>query len=429
MSMKHARVAGCLLTAGLLVSAVPVHAQTWNLVWSDEMNAANNTPPDSTKWVYDVPTAGSSNSELETYCGQAGAGQTGICANWLQNAHHDGAGNLVISARLVSGQWTSARLNSSSKFTPTYGKIEARIKLPFANGLWPAFWLLGANIGSVGWPGCGEEDIMENVPQLGASTIRSSLHGNGYSGANSLHADFTFPSGGRVDTAYHVYGMIWSANQVQYYVDGTTFATFTPASMPAGGTWAFNGHPFFMLLNLAVGGNWPTPPDGSTPNPANMYVDYVRVYQASAAPTPTPAPAGAGTIVNKNSGKCVDAAGASTANGTAVQQYTCNSTSAQAWTRVATSGGYVRVGTNNNTNQVWDVAGVSTADGAKTQLWAYGGGNNQQWLPVAEGGGYYHLIARHSGKCLDVPNASTADGVQLQQWTCNNTAAQSFLLN
>jgi aryl-phospho-beta-D-glucosidase BglC (GH1 family) len=134
------------------------------------------------------------------------------------------------------------------------------------------------------------------------------------------------------------------------------------------------------------------------------------------------------SAVNKNSNKCVDAAASGTANGTVIQQYTCNGTNAQNWQFTATSGGYYKIATRNNTGQVWDVSGVSTADGAKLNLWAYGGGNNQQWLPVAEANGYYHFIARHSGKCLDVPGASTGDSVQLQQYTCNNSAAQSFQL-
>ncbi|WP_432825154.1 beta-1,3-glucanase family protein [Dactylosporangium sp. CA-092794] len=134
------------------------------------------------------------------------------------------------------------------------------------------------------------------------------------------------------------------------------------------------------------------------------------------------------SVVDKTSGKCVDARAAGTANGTAIQQYTCNSTYAQQFQFQPTSNGYVRINNRNNTAQVLDVNGVSTADGAVVQLWGYGGGNNQQWLPVSEGGGYYHFVSRNSGKCLDVPNSSTADSVQLQQWTCNNTGAQSYRL-
>ncbi|MEZ0094014.1 RICIN domain-containing protein [Streptacidiphilus sp. EB129] len=134
------------------------------------------------------------------------------------------------------------------------------------------------------------------------------------------------------------------------------------------------------------------------------------------------------TVTNANSGKCVDARAAGTANGTAVQQYSCNGTGAQQWTFTATSGGYFQVGSALSAAQVWDVTNVSPADSAPIQLWTYGGGNNQQWQPVAESGGGYHFVNRNSGKCLDTPSASTADSVQLQQYTCNGTAAQSFTL-
>src|SRR5207253_1199107 len=142
------------------------------------------------------------------------------CAIWQRNAYQDGQGNLVIAAILnPSGNWTSARLYTRGKFTVTYGRLEARMKLPVGAGIWPAWWMLGDNIHSgVSWPNCGELDLMENVPQLGASTIRSSLHGANYSGANSLHGDYTFPGAGKVNTDYHIYGVIWTNNLVQYYV-------------------------------------------------------------------------------------------------------------------------------------------------------------------------------------------------------------------
>ncbi|TDU01903.1 putative chitinase [Streptomyces sp. 846.5] len=135
------------------------------------------------------------------------------------------------------------------------------------------------------------------------------------------------------------------------------------------------------------------------------------------------------TVTNVNSGKCVDARAAGTANATAVQQYACNGTNAQNWVFTATSGGYFQVGSAAGTAQVWDDSNVSGADGSLIQLWTYGGGNNQQWLPVLESGSTYHFVNRFSGKCLDVPSASTADSVQLQQYTCNGTAAQSFNLS
>ncbi|WP_329459413.1 RICIN domain-containing protein [Streptomyces sp. NBC_01497] len=152
-------------------------------------------------------------------------------------------------------------------------------------------------------------------------------------------------------------------------------------------------------------------------------------WTATAAPAQAAAvPTGWLNVVGKGSGKCVDAAAAATANGTAVQQYACNGTTAQNWQFTATSGGYYQVGNRNAAAQVWDVTDVSTADNAAVQLWNYSGGNNQQWQPVAESGGSYHFVNRNSGKCLDVPSASTADGARLGQFTCNGTAAQSFTL-
>ncbi|WP_410170036.1 RICIN domain-containing protein [Actinacidiphila bryophytorum] len=159
--------------------------------------------------------------------------------------------------------------------------------------------------------------------------------------------------------------------------------------------------------------------------PVGAGIALVSAPSAGAATIPT-APA---TVTGVGSGKCVDARAAATANGTAVQQYTCNGSSAQQWQFTATDSGYYRIGVAPAPDQVWDVTDVSTADSAKTQLWLYGGGANQQWLPVAESGGSFHFVNRNSGKCLDVPGASTADSVQLQQYTCNGTAAQSFTVS
>ncbi|MFD9125240.1 RICIN domain-containing protein [Kitasatospora sp. NPDC059571] len=150
------------------------------------------------------------------------------------------------------------------------------------------------------------------------------------------------------------------------------------------------------------------------------------VFSAGQSAQAAALPTGFTTVVAGNSGKCVDAAAAATADGTAVQQYTCNGTGAQNWQLQDVGSGYVRINNQNDPSKVLDVTDVSTADSAKIQLWTYGGGANQQWQPVAEAGGSYHFVNRNSGKCLDVPSASTADAVRLQQYTCNGTAAQSF---
>ncbi len=262
--------------------AGPARAQNWQVVWSDEFNGAQGTLPDQTKWSYDDPAAGRYNSEQEIYCGLAtSAGQTGVCANWQQNAQMDGQGHLVIEA-INSGQgWTSARLLTMGKFSFTYGRVEASIKLPTGQGVWPAFWLLG--IGN-NWPATGEIDVMENIlnAQLGPTRSQSTIHGPGYSGAGGIGHTYTFPAGQEIDTAYHIYGMVWSQNLIQFFVDDYTrpFASVSPANLPGGTTWVFND-PFFMILNLAMGGSWPGNTDATTPNPALMLVDYVRVYAAA----------------------------------------------------------------------------------------------------------------------------------------------------
>lgn len=280
----------------------PVFAQTWTLSWSDEFNG---TAINSANWTYDTGIL-NVNNEVEYYC--APNSNTAPCDSTNPNAYLDGSGHLIIQALRINsgvapygGSWTSARMNSSNLQSFQYGRIESSMSLPLGPGLWPAFWALGANITTVGWPASGEIDYMENVPLssgLGPSTISSTLHGgygpsDCYCGGNGLGQRYTFPAtdpNGPDVTSFHTYGAIWSPNMVQFYVDDPTNVFFvrTAADVPSGFTWDYN-HPFFLLLNLAVGGtgSWPGPPDNTTPNPAVMTVDYVRVYTASQVPPPT----------------------------------------------------------------------------------------------------------------------------------------------
>ncbi len=286
-----------LAIACLAIQSI-ANAQTWNLAWSDEFDG---TTIDTTKWGFDYGNL-NVNNELEYYCGPAGdPNNQSPCNSQNANAYLDGSGHLVIQAFEVStntapysNSWTSARLKTANLATFQYGRIESSMQLPTGAGLWPAFWALGTNIGSVGWPACGEQDYMENVPASagqGPTIISSTLHGPTYYGSNGLQGKYTFPNGERVDTAYHTYGAIWSPFMVQFYVDDPTNVFFVKTASDApGGTsqWAFN-HPFSLLLNLAVGGtgSWPGPPDNSTPNPATMMVDYVRQYTASPVTPPS----------------------------------------------------------------------------------------------------------------------------------------------
>lgn len=275
--------AALVLLASVALVTHHLSAQTWTLQWSDEFNGAAGTYPNSSNWTYDTGNSGFGNPEIENYC--ALGSNTAPCSTSTPNAYQDGNGNLVIKAiKNASGQWTSARLKTQGLKTFTYGRIEARIKLPVGDGFWPAFWMLGADINSNPWPGCGEQDIIEWVQSYTPATTSSTTHGPGYSGGHGIGAKFTFPNGGRIDdTNYHVYGVVWGPNSLQYYRDSPSniFLTVTPEKIPSGGQWVFN-NPFFLLLNLAIGsGGFPGSTGSSTPSTATMLVDYVRVYTAS----------------------------------------------------------------------------------------------------------------------------------------------------
>jgi beta-glucanase (GH16 family) len=281
LSLLHCLAAVTLVT---LAAPRPARAQTnWTLVWSDEFDGAAGSAPDSSIWTF-KDKGKNSNNELEVYC--APTDDVAPCSAATPNIFEDGNGNLVIRAiRTADGTWISGRMNTSRAEMPQYGRIEARIKLTPGDGLWPAFWMLGSDLlTGTPWPACGEVDIMEWVPQFTATTTSGTEHGPGYDGCcGTKNAKFTFPGGGQIDDGnYHTYGVIWSENKLQYYRDDPTqpFFTVTSADIPADKQWVFN-QPFFLILNLAVGGNWPVPgPDASTPSPADMLVDYVRVYRA-----------------------------------------------------------------------------------------------------------------------------------------------------
>ena len=244
----------------------------WQLAWSDEFNGTNGSAPDPAKWTYDVGGGGWGNQELETYTSRP------------VNAHVQD-GNLVITAQLetftgtdgITRDYTSARLKTQTLFTQTNGKFEARIKIPRGQGLWPAFWLLGSNIDQVGWPACGEIDIMENIGREPA-IVHGTIHGPGSSGAYGIGGQYTLPSNAAFADDFHVFTTEWDSNAIRFYVDGSLYKSTTPADLPTGGQWAFN-HPFFIILNVAVGGSWPGSPDSTTVFPQTMLVDYVRVYQ------------------------------------------------------------------------------------------------------------------------------------------------------
>lgn len=238
---------------------------SWLLVWSDEFDGTAGQLPSEANWDYDIGTDwGNNQLEYDT--------------NRPENVSLDGNGNLVITARKESymdQEYTSARIVTRGKYDPTYGRFEVRMKLPSGQGLWPAFWLLGSNISTVGWPQCGEIDIMEYRGQV-ANTIFGSLHGPGYSGGDAVSVQYTLDKG-RFDTDFHVFAVEWSENSIKWYVDGINYLSIKPENL-GGDEWVFN-HPFFIILNVAVGGNFVGSPDASTVFPQTMVIDYVRVYQ------------------------------------------------------------------------------------------------------------------------------------------------------
>jgi beta-glucanase (GH16 family) len=276
------RIFGALLaclfigTLGGATSAVPGarsdNPAAWKLVWSDEFAGRSGSAVDTRKWSFDVGGKGWGNNELETY------------TNRTANAHLEG-GFLVITALKetfvgsdgISRNYTSARLLTRNKFSQAYGRFEARIRIPFGQGIWPAFWLLGDNIETANWPNCGEIDIMENIGKE-PSIVHGTFHGPGYSGGNGVSAAYSLPVGRKFSDDFHTFGIEWEPNVIRFYVDDLLYKTRTPADLPAGALWAFD-HPFFIILNVAVGGGWPGNPDATTVFPQRMLVDYVRVYQ------------------------------------------------------------------------------------------------------------------------------------------------------
>jgi beta-glucanase (GH16 family) len=232
--------AALLATLASVLPACASAAPRWTLVWSDEFAGPAGALVDATKWVSETGGHGWGNEELQYYTDRA------------RNAHLTGDGFLVIEAQREAftgpdgtrREYTSARLKTQQRFDHAYGRFEARLQVPRGQGIWPAFWMLGADIGTAGWPRCGEIDVMENIGRE-PGTVHGTLHGPGYAGAGAIGRAFSLPAGRR--------------------------------DLPAGARWAFD-HPFFLLLNVAVGGRWPGSPDATTDLPQALKVDYVRVY-------------------------------------------------------------------------------------------------------------------------------------------------------
>jgi beta-glucanase (GH16 family) len=379
-----------------------VGAQTW----ADEFDGAAGSAPSASKWTHETGGSGNGNNELQYY------------TNSTDNAALDGSGHLVITARTSSAglscwygacKYTSARLNTAQTFTQAYGRFEARIKIPRGQGMWPAFWMLGNDIGNVGWPASGEIDAMENIGKE-PGTVHGTIHGPGYSGSGGLGAAYTLANGQVFADNYHTFAVEWSPSAITWSVDGATYETRTPADV-GGNKWVFD-HPFFLILNLAVGGSWPGDPDSSTSFPQTMTVDYVRVSAWNSD-------SGTGTTgpIRGIGGMCVDVANGSSADGAAVQLHNCTGGTAQQWT--VGSDGTVRA-----LGKCLDVKGASATDGTVVQLYTCNGTGAQQWTHTSAN----DMVNLGSGKCLDATGNSSADGTRLQIWSCSGGANQKWTL-
>ncbi len=247
--------------------AAPHASSPWTLVWADEFNAPNGSPVDSSKWVTETGGGGWGNNELEYYTARP------------QNSYQQD-GNLVVKALAekytgsdgVTRNFTSARLKSEGKFAQTYGRFEARIKIPRGQGIWPTFWMLGDDTDKPGWPAEGEIDIMENIGKE-PSVIHGTIHGPGYSGDKGISAPFSLPAGQAFADDFHIFAVEWEPKAILFYVDDHLYATRTPADLPPRTKWVYD-HPFYLLLNVAVGGSWPGNPDASSRFPQMMLVDF-----------------------------------------------------------------------------------------------------------------------------------------------------------
>ncbi|NEA31658.1 glycoside hydrolase family 16 protein [Streptomyces sp. SID13031] len=284
--MRRARPTAALIAVVIASAALAITSATADrkpeyvpplaISWQDDFSEPAGTRPSPARWTFELggePAWG--NEEWQYY------------TNRRENASTDGAGNLVISARkeklpgmekcqFGSCDITSARITTKEKFDQAYGRFEARIKTPAGQGLWPAFWMMGNDIDEVDWPGNGEIDIMEIIGKE-PGTLYGTVHGPGYHSENGPGGQTSLPAGQKWSDAFHVYSVEWSPAQILWKVDGRQYLRITPANLPAGAKWVFD-HEFYLLLNLAVGGVWPGPPNSATAFPAKMLVDYVRVY-------------------------------------------------------------------------------------------------------------------------------------------------------
>jgi beta-glucanase (GH16 family) len=393
-----AAIVAAALATGLLTTSTPDRAAAaiGGITWSDEFNGGAGAPVDGSKWRFDTGGGGWGNNEMEYY------------TNSTSNVAMDGQGHLAITARKENPanyqchygwcQYTSGRINSAATFSQAYGRFEASIKIPRGQGIWPAFWMLGGG----NWPDGGEIDIMENVGWE-PYTVHGTVHGPGYSGPGGIGAGRSI--GAPLADSFHNYRVDWSPNLIVWYLDGAEYFRITPGNVN-GNRWVFD-HPFFMILNLAVGGYWPGYPDGTTQFPQVMLVDYVRVSAWNND-------GGAG-LRSSLSGRCVDIPSANPAGGIRLQTWACNGSTAQQWS-------FESDGTLRAMGKCMDPAGGALGNGTPIQLVTCNGNPVQRFTLSGAG----DLVNISANRCVDVVGGNGDDGAQLQLWDCTGAPNQKW---
>ncbi|UCN14346.1 lectin [Cellulomonas iranensis] len=389
----------------------PAPAAVGDVLWSQEFDGPAGAAPDPAVWSYDTGANGWGNAELQNY------------TTSRANSALDGDGNLVLTARReADGSYTSARLHTNDKVEMRYGRVEARIQIPRGQGIWPAFWMLGASFPQTPWPGSGEIDVMENVgkePHL----VHGTVHGPGYSGGAGITGSAMHPQGWSYADDFHTFAVDWKPGEITWFVDGQQFHRVTRASVGSN-AWVFD-QPFFLILNVAVGGQWPGYPDATTTFPQQMKVDWIRVTDNGAASGGDPGTPGGGTLptgtgtIRADGRLCLDVPWGQTHDGNPAQIATCNGGAAQQWTRGAD-------GTVRALGRCLDVAGGGTADGTRVQLWTCNGTAAQRWTYDAQ---TQTLRNPQSGRCLDADGGNPIhDGQKLVVWSCHGAANQRWVL-
>jgi beta-glucanase (GH16 family) len=412
-------------SATVYTTSTGTESTSWQLAWSSNFSGAAGTAPSG--WTFESGATGNwieANDEQEYYVDAAQNATT-------QNAVLDGNGDLAISATQYSSSnplgiscsydadsvcpYLSARLDSSTLFDAEYGRIEARIKVPDnGDGIWPAFWSVGADYPTVSWPASGEIDMMEELGDQ-PDEVYGHIHGpvagsttESYGLPPTGEADYTPPGGQPLGAGFHTYGVDWYPDHVSFFIDGHIYATIYKTQMPSGDTWVFD-LPFYLILNVAVGGtgSWGGAPNSSTVFPATMLVNWVKVYTSTTPPVPA-----AGTVTGIDS-MCLDDYHSGTSQGNTIDLWTCNNTNAQNWT-------FATDGTVQAFGRCLDTSGGGTASLTDVVLDACDGAASQQWRIESDGS----LENTNSGLCLDDYHSGTTNGNPIDIYGCHGESSQ-----